>query len=103
YLKYEGPVDPPYIGGFENTVKYKNIRLSVYLNYQFGNVIRLDIVFSNSYSDLTAMPKDFMDRWVLPGDEAYTSIPVRASIGQNNVNSKLSQAYNAYNYSDARV
>ncbi|KAA6327375.1 TonB-dependent receptor SusC, partial [termite gut metagenome] len=103
YLKYEGPIDPPYIGGFENTVKYKNIRLSVYLSYQFGNVLRLDNTFSRSYSDLSAMPKDFMDRWVLPGDEAYTNIPVIASLGQSNASGKLSQAYSAYNYSDVRV
>jgi hypothetical protein len=73
------------------------------LSYQFGNVLRLDNIFSRSYSDLSAMPKDFMDRWVLPGDEAYTNIPVIASRGQSNANGKLSQAYNAYNYSDVRV
>ena len=103
YLIYEGPIDPPYIGGFENTFRYKNLRLSIYLNYQFGNVLRLDNAFRRSYSDLDAMPREFMDRWVLPGDEAYTNIPVIASVGQNNAYSKLSQAYNAYNYSSERV
>ncbi|MDR2585939.1 MAG: SusC/RagA family TonB-linked outer membrane protein [Prevotellaceae bacterium] len=103
YLIYEGPIDPPYTGGFENSFRYKNLRLSVYLNYQYGNVIRLDNAFARSYSDLTAMPKEFMDRWIRPGDEAFTTIPVIASVGQNQLNSRLAQAYNAYNYSTERV
>lgn len=104
YLKYEGPIDPPVMGGFENSFKYKGIRLSVYLSYQFGNVIRLDEgVFKSRYTDLDAMPREFSDRWMLPGDEAYTSIPAIASKSQSEKNSKLSQAYNAYSLSDARV
>ncbi|MDR0712398.1 MAG: SusC/RagA family TonB-linked outer membrane protein [Prevotellaceae bacterium] len=104
YLKYEGPIDPPVMGGFENAFKYKGLRLSVYLSYQFGNVIRLDEgVFKSRYSDLNAMPREFSNRWMLPGDEAYTSIPVIASVSQAEKNSKLTQAYNAYSLSDARV
>ncbi|MCF0196357.1 MAG: SusC/RagA family protein, partial [Bacteroidaceae bacterium] len=46
---------------------------------------------------------DFLDRWVESGDEKVTNVPVIASYRQvANINS-LSYAYNAYNYSDARV
>jgi TonB-linked SusC/RagA family outer membrane protein len=103
FLKYEGPIDPPITGGFDNTFQYKNVRISAYLNYQFGSVIRLDNIFASSYSDLSSMGREFMDRWVLPGDEAYTNIPAIASVGQNNLNSKMAIAYNAYCYSTERV
>ena len=43
---------------------YKNFKLNVFMTYSFGNVIRLDPVFSNRYSDLDAMPKEFKNRWI---------------------------------------
>jgi len=48
------------------------------------------------------MPKEFRDRWVLPGDEQYTNIP---SILGRWEQSQLSGAYpyNNYNYSTERV
>ena len=49
------------------------------------------------------MTKEFKNRWVNPGDENYTNIPVIASSRQLNNDSKLSYAYNAYNYSDVRI
>ena len=103
YLKYEGPIDPKITGGFENTFRYKDISLAVFINYQFGNKIRLTPSFKSQYSDIYSMPKEFSDRWVLPGDENVTNIPAIASLRQEYENSKLSQAYNAYNYSDIRV
>ena len=103
YLKYEGPIDPPITGGFGNVFKYKDCTLNVFLTYAFGNKVRLDQVFSSSYSDETAMPKEFANRWVLPGDEAYTDIPTIASKRQSYEDTQLAVAYNAYNYSTARV
>ena len=35
YLKYEGPVDPPYTGGLNNTLTWKNISLNLFLSYQW--------------------------------------------------------------------
>jgi hypothetical protein len=63
----------------------------------------MDPVFSASYSDLDALPKEFKNRWTLPGDEAFTTIPVIASIRQYNNYSDLKYAYNAYNYSTERI
>jgi hypothetical protein len=63
----------------------------------------MDPVFSNRYSDLTAMPKEFRNRWMVPGDELRTDVPVIASTRQNRQNTNLSIAYNAYNYSTARI
>lgn len=102
-LKYEGPADPTTTGGFGNTLRYKNWHLNVFMTYSFGNVVRLDPVFSGSYSDLGAMPKEFKNRWTKPGDELYTDIPVIASKIQHKQDPYLSRAYNAYNYSTARI
>lgn len=103
FLKYEGPVDPPYTGGFNNSLTWKNFNLNIFFTYAFGAKVRLDPVFSSSYSDLTAMPREFMDRWVAAGDEAHTSIPAIASRRQVNNNQFISYGYNAYNYSTERV
>ena len=103
YLKYEGPTEPTITGGFNNTLTYKNWRLNIFITYSFGNKIRLDPVFAASYSDMSAMPKEFKNRWAVPGDEAHTDIPAIASMRQYIDDNSLSYAYNAYNYSTARV
>ncbi|MCM1109120.1 MAG: SusC/RagA family TonB-linked outer membrane protein [Clostridium sp.] len=103
YLKYEGPTDPTITGGFGNQFRWKNWHANIFITYSFGNVVRLDPVFSASYTDLSAMPKEFKNRWTKPGDEAVTSIPVIASKRQFENDNKLSYAYNAYNYSTARI
>ena len=103
YLKYEGTADPTGVGSIGNTIEWKGIRLNVFVTGSFGNVIRLDPVFRSSYSDLTSMPREFKNRWTVPGDENITTIPVIASRMQSYNYSNLSYAYNAYNYSDERI
>jgi hypothetical protein len=49
------------------------------------------------------MPKEFKNRWTVPGDENTTDIPVIASKRQYYNDNYLSRAYNAYNYSTARI
>ncbi|MCQ2133640.1 MAG: SusC/RagA family TonB-linked outer membrane protein [Bacteroidales bacterium] len=103
FLEYSGSADPTDVGSLGNTFQWKNFRLNAFITYSFGNVIRLDPVFSSSYNDLDSMPKEFKNRWTVPGDEKYTTIPVIASAWQNKQNSQLSYAYNAYNYSSERI
>lgn len=103
YLIYEGSIDPTITGSFGNTFSYKNFRLNVFMTYSFGNVVRLDPSFKAKYSDLDAMPKEFKNRWTLPGDEKYTDIPVIADKRQNQQDNYLKYSYNAYNRSSARV
>ena len=83
--------------------KYKILSLNVFITYSFGNVVRLDPIFSNEYNDLTSMPKEFYNRWTVPGDEKRTTIPVIASKIQNKNDANLDKAYQAYNYSTERV
>lgn len=103
HLIYEGPTDPTITGSIGNIFSYQNVKLNVFITYSLGNVIRLNPVFSNKYSDLDAMPKEFKNRWTVPGDEKITNIPVIADVRQNQQDSHLSYAYNAYNYSTARI
>ena len=103
FLEYSGPVDPTDVGSFGNLFRYKNFSLNVFITYSFGNVVRLDPVFKNEYNDLNAMPKEFANRWMVPGDENVTTIPLIASKRQNKNDPDLKYAYNAYNYSTERV
>jgi hypothetical protein len=103
FLKYEGAVDPIYTGGFGNNFDFKGFHLNVFMTYSFGNKLRIEPTFSAGYSDQTAFSKDFKNRWALPGDEAYTDIPVIASLRQRYANPDIGYAYSAYNYSTARV
>ncbi len=103
YLKYEGTANPTVNGSFGNTFTYKNFRLNVFTTYAFGNKLRLDPVFRASYNDMMATPKEFKNRWVMPGDENYTNIPVIVSDREYANTSNISKIYNLYNYSDVRV
>ncbi len=102
-LVYSGPVDPTDIGSLGNIFQYGGFRLNVFITYSFGNVVRLDPVFSYSYSDLDAMPREFKNRWMVAGDEEYTDIPTIASKRQYQLNSSIRYGYSAYNYSTARI
>jgi TonB-linked SusC/RagA family outer membrane protein len=103
FLEYSGSVDPTDVGSFGNIFKYKGLTLNVFVTYSFGNVVRLDPVFKEEYNDLNSMPKEFANRWMVPGDENFTTIPVIASKRQNENDSYLQYAYNAYNYSTERI
>ncbi|KAA6343384.1 TonB-dependent receptor SusC [termite gut metagenome] len=105
WLVYEGPADPTITGGVGNIFTYKNVRLNVFVTYSFGNKIRLDPVFSSSYSDMGASSKDFINRWRVPGDESETDIPVIANTTEvyRYGSTNMRAAYNAYNYSTVRV
>lgn len=103
WLKYEGSTDPTDYGSWDNEFRYKNFRFNVFLTYSMGNVVRLDPVFKNTYTDMDAMPREFNNRWVSVGEENTTNVPVIPSARQNYTNAKLGTAYSAYNYSSERV
>ncbi|WEK36304.1 MAG: SusC/RagA family TonB-linked outer membrane protein [Candidatus Pseudobacter hemicellulosilyticus] len=102
YLKYEGPVDPTLTGGLNNTFRWKDLSLNVFVTYQMGSKIRLAPVFGAQYTDLDAMPNEFADRYAQPGDARYTVVPV---VNDRLYDTKNSSVYpfNVYNFSSARV
>ncbi len=105
YLVYEGGTEPNLTGGLSNNFRYKNWDFSFFISFSAGNKIRLNPSFASEYTDLDVFPREFVNRWLSPGDEALTKVPVIASqsvlqsFGENN----LERAYNAYNYSTERV
>ncbi|MFD2033667.1 SusC/RagA family TonB-linked outer membrane protein [Belliella marina] len=101
-LVYEGPVDPTIFGGYSNSFKYRNFNIAAFFTYQAGHKIRMNPVFKGAYSDLDAMPREFLDRWTLPGDEQVTNIPVIMDPVQAELLGSV-YPYNNYNYSSARV
>ena len=110
FLIYEGPSDPTWYGSFNNSFSFNDsklgkLNLDVFITYSGGNVVRLDPVFSYAYSDLSALPREFKNRWMMSGDENVTNIPVIASRNQVDRygSNALRTAYNAYNYSEARI
>ncbi|MCY1633434.1 SusC/RagA family TonB-linked outer membrane protein [Marinifilum sp. D737] len=104
YLKYEGPTTPRGYGGLTNSFSYKNLSLSFSLIYRYGNKIRLDNVYSSSYSDYQALPGELINRWQFKGDEKITKIPAILDISEAE---KLDEAglnpYELYNMSTERV
>lgn len=98
-LVYEGPIDPLVTGGFNHTLRYKQLSLNVLLTGSFGNKIRLNPAFADTYSDLRALSKDFVNRWVLTGDN---QVPALLGVREQSL---LQGNYpnNTYNYSNDRV
>jgi TonB-linked SusC/RagA family outer membrane protein len=111
YLKYEGPTDPTLTGGFYNQFRYKDFTVSALLTFAKGNVVRLDPIYQSTYSDIYAMSKDMLNRWVMPGDEKYTNIPALLDPFDSNQTIKDANGgtvsarypYNLYNFSTERV
>lgn len=105
YLVYEGATEPNISGGFSNNFTYKNWDFSFFMSFSAGNKVRLDPAYKANYSDLDVFPREFVNRWLNPGDENFTNIPVipSKSLLQSYGNTALTQAYNAYNYSTERV
>lgn len=105
YLKYEGSVEPNKSLGITNTFTYKNWSLNVFVVASGGNKIRLNPSFKGNYTDMDVFTKDFQNRWINPGDENFTDVPVIASARLKAIHgsSAVNKMYNTYNYSDARI
>lgn len=103
-LKYEGPAEPRGAGGLGNIFNYKNFSLNIFLSYKFDYKIRLDDGFNPRYTDFNSLSRAFVNRWVVPGDEAVTDIPVILDKRYvEGVDAEPIYAYDLYNKSTERV
>jgi TonB-linked SusC/RagA family outer membrane protein len=102
HLVFEGTIDPKYTGGWNNSFTYKGLTLNVFLTYQAGNVVRLTPAFKSQYVELNGSPREFYDRWVLPGEQRLTNVPSIIDAYQNALIGNQ-YPFNIYNYSSARV
>lgn len=105
YLIYHGAIEPSYVGGISNSFRYKNWDFSFFVTMQAGNKIRLNPSFDPAFADLNVFSKEYYNRWLNPGDELKTNIPVIPSqdMVQNYGKENIEKAYNTYNYSQNRV
>lgn len=105
YLLYHGPIEPNIIGGLANTLKWNNWELSIFITMQAGNKIRLNPTFDTQFADLNVFSKYYINRWLNPGDEYRTDVPVLPSKELTNIVGKenIEKAYNTYNFSQLRV
>lgn len=102
-LVYEGPVDPIYTGGLNNSFSWKGISLNVFVTFQAGNKIRLAPIFKQQYTDLDATTWSQAKRWMMPSDP--TTVKSTPSVQDAFYQSKNSSfyPYNTYNFSHDRV
>ncbi|MCL5128997.1 SusC/RagA family TonB-linked outer membrane protein [Algibacter sp. L4_22] len=105
YLQYEGGTEPNLSGGLANNFTYKNWDFSFFVSFSDGNKVRLNAAYDSEYDDLDVFPREFVNRWIAPGDENITNVPTIASSSliQSYGSNELERAYNAYNYSTERV
>lgn len=105
YLVYEGGTEPNVSGGIANSFTYKNWDFSFFISFSAGNKVRLAPTYDSQYDDLDVFPREFVNRWLVPGDETITDVPTIASqaLLQSFGVNEVERAYNAYNYSSARV
>lgn len=89
-LKATGSREPSMQGGLSTSLRWKNLRFSAFFSYSLGAKTRLFGMYGseagNAYSAAEIRPennmsRDYMDRWMNPGDELTTNIP--ALIGLN--------------------
>ena len=122
-MKKSGQRDPIISGNFSNSFTYKNLSLSMNLSYSIGSKVRLFPLYSPVLSGVSSemnVRKEFLNRWMAPGDESYTNIPVIMSpadpeymkyishfsgtqVSISHIQNFASNVWNMYDNSDLRV
>ena len=81
-LEDSGCRDPFISGSFSNNIHYKRWNLSFNLAYSLGSKVRLFEMYGPIQNGITSVEnvrKEFIDRWVVPGDEQRTNYPALLS------------------------
>ena len=81
-LEDSGCRDPFISGSLNNNVSWKNWNLSFNLYYSLGSKIRLFEMYesiNDGVSSINNVRKEFVNRWMVPGDEKRTDYPVLLS------------------------
>ncbi len=88
-----GNRDPKLTGSFYTTIKWKQLSLNMNFNYRIGCKVRLFNLYTPISSGVSSdknVRKEFVDRWMKPGDEKYTDIPALLSPNDDNYQSTMS-------------
>lgn len=73
-----GQREPIFTGSLANTINYKRFSLMTNMTYSLGAKVRLFAMYAPILSGVSAeknVRKEFLDRWMAPGDEQFTNIP----------------------------
>lgn len=74
-----GSIYPDVSGGFNTRFTFKkNLTVSLGFSYQWGGVKRLPSIYqdaTSAFDPSSNVPRDFINRWKQPGDEAWTNMP----------------------------
>lgn len=100
-LVYSGSIDPKITGGVFSSLTWKGFQLSGLVTFNAGNVVRLSPAFKTRYTDQDASNNALLARWIIYGDEGYTTAPV--VVGKTGAGGLVGYPFNNYNYSDIRV
>lgn len=92
-----GSREPTMSGSFNTSLRYQSLRLRAHFNYSLGAKTRLFGMYgagTNGTAYAKAgeikpennMSRDYLDRWMHPGDEMHTNIPAIMSPGSDEYN-----------------
>jgi TonB-linked SusC/RagA family outer membrane protein len=104
-----GRTTAPYNGGFSNTVKYKNLSLSARATFYLGHKFIYQGITADQYptngsvSGLMGTSRDLVNRWRVPGDEAFTDVPGLVGVNINSVNRYISSDLNVRDAGQIRL
>ena len=88
-----GNREPKLNGSFYATLKWKQLSMNMNFNYSIGSKVRLFNMYSpvvNGISSEKNVRKEFVDRWMKPGDEQFTDIPALISPSDPNYKATMS-------------
>ncbi len=78
-MEKSGQRDPIFSGSLSTSVAYKNLSLSMNFTYSLGSKVRLFSLYEPIFSGVSAeknVRREFINRWMAPGDEQRTNVPV---------------------------
>lgn len=82
-----GSREPNLNGSIYNTLTYKQWSLNTNFTYSLGNKIRKFVLYSDIVKGVSSennVRKEFLQRWLKPGDERFTNYPALISPGDPN-------------------
>ncbi len=88
-----GNRDPKLTGSFYATLTWKQLSLNASFNYRIGSKIRLFNLYTPVVQGIASnknVRKEFLDRWMSPGDEKFTDIPAIISPSDPNYGDAMS-------------
>ncbi|KAF2516734.1 SusC/RagA family TonB-linked outer membrane protein [Flavobacterium foetidum] len=109
-IKDYGSTVPIHSGSFHTSANYKNFSLSALFIYELGHKVKNTFLpmLNNNYNgamggyvtDITVVNNRIADRWMKPGDEAFTNVPRAVYEYESDFNS---ESRTIYSYADINI